>query len=63
MTAAAYERARQCRQQQQAHMLRVCVCVGVYRAHAVMRSELPLTSPHTLLLPLFAAAKVCMCPA
>lgn len=44
------------------HAACVCVCVGVYRAHAVMRSELPLTSPHPL-LPLLAAARVCMCPA
>lgn len=29
MTAAAYERAWQCRQQQQAHMMHVCVCVCV----------------------------------
>lgn len=52
MTAAAYERAWQCRQQQHAHMPSVCVC----RAHAVMRSELPLTGPHPP-----AAAKLCVC--
>lgn len=36
MTAAAYERARQCRQQQQAHMLRVCVCVSVCIEHMLL---------------------------
>lgn len=45
------------------HAACVCVSVCVYRAHAVMRSELPLTSPHALLPSLSAAAKVCMCPA